>query len=188
MNKKNKILVIVLVTVILGFGVFNPSVLAESKKQLAHLVMEHEFKIATLEELVKSLSADSRVESNENFTPEVKEALTKEVEIRLPDFTTVWEYDAENDTEFLTNINVSHFELNEVNGKVTLQIYTEGQYDWKATVVETSKGKVASFGVGRDFAQNFIFNFDPIPKMYGIDLRYEFYQNGERIRLFINVD
>lgn len=49
MKRKIKIAVLGISTLVLGFGLFNPSILADSKKQLAHLVMEHESKIAILE-------------------------------------------------------------------------------------------------------------------------------------------
>jgi hypothetical protein len=57
------------------------------------------------------------------------------------------------------------------------------RYDWTNT-----KNSYGDDGLGRFFASNFVYNFDHIGKMYGVDLKYEFYQNGERISIFTNLN
>lgn len=186
MKRKTKILLLGICTLVLGLGLFNPNIFAESKKQLAQMVMEHEFKIANLEELVKNIGSGSGSEGNEEFTTEAKEVLVKEVERSLPNLDKY--LDPDDPAGNLLKINVTNFEIKEIQGNVTLQLFTEGDYEWQQTIVEYPYGRVINDGGGRQFAQNFIRYFDAIPKMYGIDLKYEFYQNGERIRLFTNLD
>jgi hypothetical protein len=93
----------------------------------------------------------------------------------------------------MLHLNVTNYELIQKDGKVILQFFLEGDYDWSQKVIKPEvEGEepytYTQFGEGRQFAQNFIFNFDPIPKMYGVNLNYEFYQNGERIRLFTDIN
>lgn len=81
-------------------------------------------------------------------------------------------------------MNVTQYEIKDIAGKITLQFFTEGDYDWSQKVVEYSKGTYLDYGFGRWFAQSSINTFDSISKLYGIDLYYEFYQNGKKIRIF----
>jgi hypothetical protein len=149
---------------------------AQSKKHLAQMVMDHDMKIASLEEIISNLDSGSE---NETLAPESKQALLKEVDnfIRSGIYTT--QYDGEK----TVTLNVTNYEIKETNGKVVLQIFTEGNYDWTDTL-----DGYGNTGIGRSFARNFIFNFDVISKMYGLEMHYEFYENGERIKVFTTLE
>jgi hypothetical protein len=183
---KKKMLLFTFCTLILGIVFINLNVSADSKKHLAQIVMEHESKIAILEDFIKNQESDPN--STELLTADVKQALLKEVEIKYPDFTRVSNYEGQ-----MLHLNVKNFEIIQKDGQIVLQFFLEGDYDWSQKVINQEvEGEepytYTQFGEGRQFAQNFIFNFDPIPKMYGVNLTYEFYQNGERIRLFTDND
>jgi len=175
---KRKILFYGLGTFVLGVWFIQPNVFAESKKQLAHLVMEHDIKIGNLEKLVENLG--STAEKNEDSTPEVKEALLKEIELRF-------QYNASN---LGKGINITHYDLKDVNGTVTLQFFTEGDYDWGQTLEDYGiDGTLLSYGDGRIFANSVIGEFDRIFKLYGLShVKYEFYQNGERVKFSPDIE
>ncbi|MGG1397339.1 hypothetical protein ABE288_05840 [Bacillus salipaludis] len=176
---KKKILIFSICTFIVGLYLFNSSVFAESKKHLAQLVMEHEIKIANLEDMVKKLSLSSVSKGDEDFTPEVKKALLKEIEIRLQYNPVIYD-----DPGYGKKINITHYDIKKVNGIVTLQFFTEGDYDWGRTTRDYgADGVMLANGSGRAFAMSVISNFDDIFKLYGFsNIRYEFYQNGERVK------
>jgi hypothetical protein len=171
MIKKAKISVAVGGLFILGLLVVNPTVFADSKAKLAHLVMEHESKIASLEQIVSSLALDDEgVSSEDKISDEVKTALTKEAELLLPRTTAFWNEEI-GDTD---KINVTDVNVLDSNGDAVVQIYIEGDYGWK----EDERG---IFEPGRFLAYNFINDFNVKADMYGVDVNYEFYQNGERV-------
>ncbi|RKL69156.1 hypothetical protein CR203_03750 [Salipaludibacillus neizhouensis] len=170
MEKKTKLL-IVLFTFVFAFVLVNPNVFAQGKNGLAHLVQEHTEKIAQLEDAIQNISGSNS--ENEVLEGEVKEALLKEVTTRIDRSSNTIDYETGEE------LNITDFKLDEVNGEVVLQFFLEGDYDWTFD----SNG---NYTLARSFAQNFIFNFDPIPKMYGVDMNYEFYQNGEQVTIFID--
>lgn len=168
MFRKNWLFLVVVGT-LLAFVIFNPVVFAKGKEGLAHIVQEHSQRIAQLEELIVSKD-DS---DNTLLSTEVKQALLKEVENKIISFNESAKPDG-------GDINITSYEIEENNNIKTLKIYVEGNYDWT--------GDTYSEGVGRNFARAFIFNFNHIAKMYGIDLNYEFYENNKRITVFTVVN
>lgn len=151
---------------VLAFSVLNPSVFAQGKEGLAHIVQEHTQQIAQLEEAIKNLGSSNREDS---LSSEVKQALLKEAGIKINSHNEMNEPDGRG-------INVKDYQIEEKNGEVILKVYTEGSYGW--TIGEEGEG------TGRNFARALVFNFDGIAKMYGVNLKYEFYENGERITVF----
>lgn len=149
---------------------------ADSKKQLAQLVMEHEMKIASIEKIVSNLGSNS---GEETLTPETKQALLKEVENFIGNTSLTSQWDGEKEV----TLNITGYEIEETDGKVTLQILTDGDNEWTDKL-----DGYGNAGIGRTFARNFIFNFDAISKMYGVEMNYEFYENGERIKVFTTLE
>ncbi|MDJ0332284.1 hypothetical protein [Planococcus sp. S3-L1] len=173
MLKVKKVLWI-LIIFILAFTILNPSVFAKGKEGLAHVVEEHTQKIAQLEKAIKNLSGSN--EDKEQLTPEVKQALLKEVG------NIIKRMDDSNRPDG-NAVDVMKYEIEEIEDEKTLKIYTEGSYDWTTVGVYDNPD-----GAGRSFARGIVFNFDGIAKMYGVDLKYEFYENGERITVFTNLN
>ncbi|QGQ46628.1 hypothetical protein [Metabacillus sediminilitoris] len=87
------------------------------------------------------------------------------------------------DGEKTVTLNITDYEIKETDGKVILQVFTEGSHDW--TYTRDGYGNV---GIGRTFAYNLIWHFDATAKMYGVEMNYEFYENGERITLFTKIN
>lgn len=167
MRKKRMILIMVSLFTV-SLLLFNSSVLAQGKEGLAHIVQQHTEKIAKLELAIKSLGGEET--QNEQLSEDVKEALLKEVELKVDSLTQYWTKE---------DFNLTEYKLTEINGQAVLRFYTEGEHDWTNTPDASG-----AWGNGRKFAQNFIFNFDAIAKMYGVNLKYEFYENGEKITVF----
>lgn len=167
MRTKTRIITLGLGVTILGAGILNPAVLADSKTKLAHLVMEHDMKIAALEESIKDLGTGKQEAA---VSEEMLAALYEEVEIILPRYTEFW-----NDKiQDMDKINVTNFNVIDSNGEVKVQIYIEGDYGWK-------QDESGMFEPGRFLAYNFINTFNVTAEIYGVDVIYEFYQDGERV-------
>ena len=167
MFKQKKVLWIALFLLV-ALTVLSPAALAKGKEGLAHIVQEHAERIEKLEKIVNS-SEQSAV--SESLPPEVKEALLQEARA-----TTDMMY--ESNVYDGRAVTITDIQLEEVDGEVTLKLYAEGTYDWTNS----------SDGIGRSFAYGMVANFDDIAKMYGENLKYEFYENGERITLFTEVN
>lgn len=167
MSKKKKILWIALFLVV-ALTVLSPSALAKGKEGLAHIVQEHAERIEQLENMVNS-SEPSTVPPA--LSPEVKKALLKEARATTDMMYELNVYDGRG-------VTVEDIQLEEVTEEVVLKIYTDGTYDWTNS----------TDGIGRSFSSGMVANFDHIAKMYGVNLKYEFYENGDRITLFTEVD
>ena len=139
-------------------------------------VSQQQTVIDSLKKEIADLKSSSS-SSVETITPEVKAAILKAVANNIGQFTTYYQYDPNSPADLLNiiKINVVKYDIKEINGKAVLQIYTEGNYDW------TSAPYGGQDGSGFSFARNFIFNCDPIFKTLGVNLNYEFYQNGEKV-------
>ncbi|WP_379970621.1 hypothetical protein [Ectobacillus sp. sgz5001026] len=164
--KKKFVVTFVGLTILLG--VFSSSnIFAESKKALEEIVMEHDTRINALEQKVNV--------SQGALSPEVKQDLVKEVGNAIKNAPTKqW------DGHQTIQLSIESYDIQEEKGKVTLKIFTSGNYNWTET-----KDSYGNEGIGRTFARNFIWNFDPIAKMYGVNnLYYEFYQNDVQIKSF----
>ena len=167
MSKKKKVLWVVLFLA-LAFWIFSPSALAKGKEGIAHIVQDHAERIEQLEEFL----ANSETTSNsETLSPEVKEALLQEARATTDEMYELNVYDGRA-------VTITDIQLEEVAGETTLKLFAEGTYDWTNS----------SNGIGRNFAYGMVANFDNIAKMYGENLKYEFYENGERITLFTELD
>lgn len=129
--------------------------------------MEHEVKIAALEEAMKKLQSE---QSNESVSEETLTALQREVEMTLPLYDDFWNDQIGNNEK----INITHYNVIDTNGEATVQVYLEGNYGWK-------QDENGTFEAGRYLAYNFINRFNPIAEMYGVEVKYEFYQNGEPV-------
>ncbi|WP_077619776.1 hypothetical protein [Bacillus sinesaloumensis] len=175
---KKTIIVLSMLVLVIGFSLLNSNVFADSKKGLSHLVMEHESKINLLEEIIKNIDLDSDVQ--EVLTPELKQSLIKEVENLLPDHRNFFNLET-NENQ---HINITGYELQENKGKIILKIYTEGEYNW----TELDDNSTWEMGPGRKLASGIVSRFNTISKMYGVEMGFEFYQNGERITNFVNLD
>ncbi|MEH7418659.1 hypothetical protein V7266_25690 [Neobacillus drentensis] len=173
---KNKIIISFL-SISLLLCVFSTSIFAESKKQLEVLVMEHEMKIGSLEQTIKNLQTNSG--QNQSISTEVKQALLSDLSGMIENFTTAYYEDKD------VHVNVVKSDIVEKDGKIVLQIFTEGNYNWTSKWFVDSYGNVNS-GPGYSFGRNLIYNFDSISKMYGVNLNYEFYQNGDRVNFTNN--
>jgi hypothetical protein len=132
-------------------------------------IAQQQTEIDTLKKEITNLKSSSP-SSTGTITQEVKDALLKGVANHIGNFTTVYV----DPTPVI--IKVTSYDIKEIDGKVVLQIFTEGNYDWNQAA---NPGQ--SDGAGFNFAQNFIFNCDPIFKTYGVNMNYEFYQNGEKV-------
>jgi len=163
MSKKKKVLWIALFLVV-ALTVVSPSALAKGKEGLAHIVQEHAERIEQLEKLVNSPDQST---VSESLSPEVKKALLKEARDTTDMMYELNVYDGRA-------VTITDIQLEEVAGEATLKLYAEGTYDWTDS----------RDGIGRNFAYGMVANFDDIGKMYGENLKYEFYENGERITLF----
>jgi hypothetical protein len=171
---KKRIYFVTVVAIILLSWFSTTDILAESKKQLAQLVMEHEVRITSLEELIKNL--DTRPE-NETLEPETKQALTKEINTIVGYGWSQW------DGEKTVELNITDHELIFVDGGIIVKVFTEGNHDWTDTL-----DGYGNTGVGRSFARNFVPMVDVVAKMYGVNAIFEFYENGERIKSFTNIE
>lgn len=171
MNNKRKI-ILLLIVLVCGFLVLNPVTLAKGKDGLAQIVQQHSTKIAELEKAIKNLSgSDSQ---DEALSEDVKKALLQEVEYRIELVSELW-----NGQEF----NLVEIKIVEEDGQPTMQFFTEGNYDW------TSKPNTTdNWGVGRIFASTVVGTTEPLAKLYGVDLEYEFYENGKRITMFTELE
>lgn len=182
MLKRKKIFLVV-GAFVLTFSVLSPSVFAQGKEGLAHIVQEHTQKIEQLEEAIKNLSGSN---SNESLPSEVKQALLKEASIEIKSYNAMTE-------PYGRGVNVIDYQIEEIKDEVILKVYTEGSNDWtinEEREAEEGEGTEAEAGegAGRNFARALIFNFDEIAKIYGVNLKYEFYENGERITIFTDID
>ncbi|MGD6831851.1 hypothetical protein ACQCT5_06785 [Sutcliffiella halmapala] len=167
MKKKTKIISTTIGALLLGLGIMSSDAFAEGKQKLAHLVMEHEQKIAALEEAFQSLSPSSE---NEEIPQETLDALFSEVEITLFQFDDYWDEEIGDNAK----INITEYKVIDSNGEAIVQVFMEGNYGWK----QDDNGM---FEPGRVLAYNFINNFHPFAEIYGVEVKYEFYQNGERV-------
>lgn len=168
MSKKKKVLWIAVVF-ILVFVSLNPTALANGKQGLAHIVQEHSERIANLEASIKNLGSST---DETKLSSDVEEAILFEANQEIDMMNEMYSYDGKH-------INVTNTEIKNDNGDLIMKIYIEGSYDW--TTAESPEG------LGRNFARAFISNYDKLSKMYGVNLKYEFYENGERITTFIDV-
>ncbi|MCM3725084.1 hypothetical protein M3226_05150 [Neobacillus cucumis] len=140
-------------------------------------ISEQQTEIDSLKKEFADLKSSSS-SSVETITPEEKASILKVVKNNIGNFTTHYVYDPINpdpNNETIVNIKVVKYDIKEIAGKEVLQIFTEGNYDW------TSAASGQNDGPGFSFARNFIFNCDPIFKTLGVNLDYEFYQNGEKV-------
>ncbi|MBM7618546.1 hypothetical protein JOC95_000388 [Bacillus tianshenii] len=167
MKKKTKIITATVGALVLGLGIMTSDALAEGKQKLAHLVLEHEQKIAALEEAFQSLSPSS---GNAEIPQETLEALSREVEITLFQFDDYWDEEIGD----MAKININEYKVIDSNGEAIVQVFIEGNYGWK-------QDDSGTFEPGRVLAYNFINHFHPFAEIYGVEVNYEFYQNGERV-------
>jgi hypothetical protein len=161
--KKNKIILYFLSVVLIIF-ISSSEIFADSKKQLEQIIMDHEFRITKLEQSGSP---------NENITPEVRNYLIQEAEIRAKNLSY---YDDSTGQSY--NFNVTKIDVIDRDGKVYLQVFLEGDYKWGQS---TAHG-YTHFEDGRFLAYNLVNSLDPASKLYGVVLHYEFYQNGEKIK------
>jgi len=169
---KKKKLVLVLISLFLAsLIILSPSVLAQGKDGIAHLVQQHSVKIANLEKAIKALNKEST--KKETVSKEVKKALLQEANDKVKVLSELW-----NGTDF----KVDDIKLKEVDGELVMQFYTTGKNDW------TSKPNTTeNWGVGRVFAGNFVGSFDSITLLYDVELKYEFYENGKQVKMFTSL-
>lgn len=108
------------------------------------------------------------------LTPEVKQSLLKEFEVHKP-FLSYWD----NTTNQMVLYNITKIDFVESNGKIHIQTFLEGNYDWGV--------KYSTWGTpytenGRQLSDRIVGLFSPLAKLYGLeDLHFEFYQNGQKI-------
>ena len=158
----------------MGVGIFvggiqNINALADSKAHLADLVMEHETKISTLEQQLKELQARST--NSNTLSDQVKQALLKEINQNSP---TTWNDWNNPDNQLV----ISKYDVVEKNRNVVIQVFTEGNADWTETRVNGTQN------LGRQLSWWVIGYCDTLSKLYGLnDVVYEFYQNGERVKV-----
>lgn len=140
-------------------------------------ISEQQTEIDSLKKEIADLKTSSS-SSEETTSPEIKQALIKEVENRLSGFG-YWD----NATYKQVPYNITKVDVIERNGKLYLQIFTEGNYDWSQKLYPNGNGygPYPYDGNGRTLAETMISTMDQVAKLYEVNLHYEFYQNGEKI-------
>lgn len=170
--QKSKVILSIAGSVLISSALLNPNVFADAEKGLHNLVMEHEFKIAKLEKQVETVSAE-----NSPLSEEMKKTLVLEymygIENLLIDYS---------DAELKTKMNLVDYKFVEKNGENVLQLYFEDDFNW---VQDSSKPFGSGHTQGRVFAMNFSNKFNDINEFYGVDVKVEFYEHGEQIKVFI---
>ncbi|RID89032.1 hypothetical protein D1953_00185 [Peribacillus asahii] len=169
MNILKKKIFIILAVLLFSIVISNPNVLANSKKQLAQLVMEHEDKINNLIKDVDILKKETQT-TNEVLTEETKQALLKEYRGSMQYLITPEDED---------KIKIVETKIVEKDGEYVFQVYTEGTAGYTH-----SPENVWSFEPGKVIAFNTAQNFNTINTMYNVDLSLEFYHNGEQVKMF----
>ncbi|MEH6957239.1 hypothetical protein [Neobacillus drentensis] len=148
-------------------------------------ISEQQAEIDVLKKEIADLKSSSSPNTKETITPEQKEAIIKEIWARIPSFK--YRVPVPGDPDHPgpeQQFNITKVDVVERNGKVYLQTFTEGDYDWGQKVipvVENGSNDV-QFGTGRLFATNIIVIMDYVSDLYNVDLHYEFYQNGEKVK------
>jgi hypothetical protein len=169
--KKSKVIFSIVSTVLISSTLLNTNVFADAKKGIRELVMEHEFKISELEEQVRNVSIETTP-----LSEEMKETLIKEYLYRLEDLLIDG-----SDADRIKKMNLVNYKLVEKNGENVFQLYFEDDYSW---VLDSSKAG-SSEPKGRLFAMEFSKKVNNINDFYGVDVKVEFYEHGEQIKVFI---
>lgn len=135
-------------------------------------MIEHEFKIANLENQIKNIAPESQP-----LSEVMKNILIKEymhgIDYMLHDFS---------DASMQRKLNLVDYKFVEKNGENVFQLYFDDDYDW---VLDSSTPMWSAGPAGRVFTMNFSKKFNDINEFYGVKAKVEFYEHGEQIKTFI---
>jgi hypothetical protein len=159
------------VTILLSFGLLNPNVFADSKKQLAHLVMEHEEKIKKIEEILSTGSNTSKATISDQHKTEI----IGQFEHR---YITWNEYEPPGSIYK----KIVDYKISEDEYGYLFQVYFEGEIDWKLDLND-DKGYADGYGFARDMISDVTKSFN----LYNgyVDVKFEFYDDGELVTSFV---
>ncbi|MDP4086265.1 MAG: hypothetical protein Q8934_16840 [Bacillota bacterium] len=103
------------------------------------------------------------------------QAILDEINTTLPHSFQYWN---PGDMMNVEVMNVTKYDVVEKDGNLVIQVFTDGNHDW----TETRVGGVQN--IGREAAWDVILYCEPLTKLYGLhNVKYEFYQNGERVKV-----
>ncbi|WP_404330357.1 hypothetical protein [Mesobacillus maritimus] len=163
---KKRFIFLLFLGILFSMPFMTSKIAALSKVALEDMVMNHEFRIESLE---KNNSSAEKLDS------ELKQSLLNEAEMY-----TSWQY-WENGQ--LQEINITGIDIVERNGELTLQIFTEGNNGWGYySIYYETEGEIWLPEPGRDHFESFIRNFKIIEELYQVELDYEIYENGNKVK------